>query len=101
MSDIGIVFPWWFTLGAALVIVLPVTTAIMLGLGAARFRARHLGHARRLSRLKWSLAIVAPFWLLGLGLGGWAVVGEIRKYIYEAHHYFALDKAQEVDGIAL
>ena len=30
MSDISIVFPWWFTLGAALVIALPVTTAIMV-----------------------------------------------------------------------
>jgi hypothetical protein len=53
VSDIGIVFPWWFTLGAALMIALPVTTAIMVGLGVAASRARHLGHARRLTGVKW------------------------------------------------
>lgn len=45
-----------------------------------------------------------PSWLrsglLGLGLGGWAIVSEIHKQIYEVRHYFTLDKAQEVDGIA-
>ena len=100
MSDIGIVFPWWFALGVALMIALPVTTAIMVGLGVAAFRARRLGHARLLAGLKWSTSIVVPFWLLGLGFGGWAMVSEIRKQIYEARHYFTLDKAQEVDGIA-
>jgi hypothetical protein len=100
VSDIGIVFPWWFALGAALMVALPVTTAIMLGLGVAAFRARRLGSARRLARLKWSLSVVAPFWLLGLGLGGWAMVGEIRRQIYEERHYFTLDQAREVDGIA-
>ena len=44
---------------------------------------------------------MAPFRLLGLGLGGWAMVSDIRKQIYEARHYFTLDKAQEIDGIAL
>ena len=100
VSDIGIVFAWWFTLGAALMIALPVTTAIMVGLGVAVSRARRLGHARRLAGLKWSTSVVAPFWLLGLGFGGWAVVSEIRNQIYEIRHYFTLDKAQEVDGIA-
>jgi hypothetical protein len=100
VSDIGIVFPWWFALAAALVIALPVTSAIMLGLGAAAFRARRLGHARRLRGVLWSTAIVAPFWLLGLGLGGWAMVGEIRNQIYQARHYFTLDEAREVDGVA-
>jgi hypothetical protein len=99
VSDIGIVFPWWFTLAAALVIALPVTTAIMVGLGAAASRARRLGHARRFARLIWSTSIVAPFWLLGLGFGGWAAVSEIRRQIYGVRHYFTLDTAQEVDGI--
>jgi hypothetical protein len=100
VSDIGIAFPWWFTLGAALMIALPVTSAIMLGLGVAASRARRRGHARRLAGLKWSTSIVAPFWLLGLGFGGWAMVSEIRKQIYEVRHYFTLDKAQKVDDIA-
>ena len=100
MSDIGIVFPWWFILSLAVMIALPVTTAIMVGLGVAAFRARRLGQARRLARLKWSMSVVAPFWLLGLGFGGWAAVSEIHKQIYEARHYFTLDRAQEVDGIA-
>jgi len=43
---------------------------------------------------------VAPFWLPGLAFGGWYVVSEIRERIYEARHYFTLDKAREVDGIA-
>jgi hypothetical protein len=100
VSDIGIVFPWWFTFGAALMIALPVTTAIMVGLGVVASRARRRGHARRLAGRKWSASIVAPFRLLGLGFGGWAVVSEIRKQIYEVRHYFTLDMAQEVDGIA-
>lgn len=100
MSDIGIVFPWWFSLGAALVIALPATTAIIVGLGVAAYRARRLGHARRLAGFKWSAFIVAPFWLVGVGFGGWAGVSEIREQIYEARHYFTLDKAREVDGIA-
>jgi hypothetical protein len=100
VSDIGIVFPWWFTLGAALMIALPVTTAIIVGLGVAASRARRLGHARRLAGVKWSMSIVAPFWLVGLSFGGWAVVSEIRRHIYDLRHYFTLAKAQEVDGIA-
>ena len=100
VSDVGIVFPWWFILGVALMIALPVTTAIMVGLGVAASRARRRGHARRLAGLKWSASIVAPFWLLGLAFGGWYVVSEIRERIYEARHYFTLDKAREVDGIA-
>ena len=69
MSDIGVVFPWWFTLGAALMIALPVTTAIMVGLGVAASRGRHLGHARRLAGIKWSMSIVAPFWFVELSFG--------------------------------
>ena len=100
MSDVGIVFPWWFILGVALMIALPVTTAIMVGLGVAASRARRRGRARRLAGLKWSASIVAPFWLPGLAFGGWYVVSEIRERIYEARRYFTLDKAREVDGIA-
>jgi hypothetical protein len=100
VSDIGIVFPWWFALGVALMIALPVTTAVMAGLGVAAARARRLGHARRLAGLKWSMSIVAPFWLLGLGFGGLAMVSEIRRQIYGARHYFTLDTSRAVDGIA-
>src|SRR6516225_6882163 len=80
-------------------IALPVTTAI-IGLGVAASRARRRGRARRLAGLKWSASIVALFWLPGLAFGGWYVVSEIRERIYEARHYFTLDKAREVDGIA-
>ena len=100
MSDIGIGFPWWFTLGVALMIALPVTTAIMVGLGVVAYRARRRGQTRRLLGLKWSMSIVAPFWLLGLGFGAWVKVGEISRHIYDLRHYFTLAKAEEVDGIA-
>jgi hypothetical protein len=100
VSDIGIGFPWWFTLGVALMIALPVRTAIMVGLGVVAYRARRRGQTRRLLGLKWSMSIVAPFWLLGLGFGAWVKVGEISRHIYDLRHYFALAKAQEVDGNA-
>jgi hypothetical protein len=57
--------------------------------------------ARRLTRLKCSLIVVAPFWLLGLGVGGWTTLSFILKQVAEAQHYFTLDKAVEVDGITL
>ena len=101
MSDVGIVFPWWFALGVALMMALPVTTAIMVGLGAAAYRARRRGQTRRLAGLKWSMSIVAPVWLLGLGFGGWVKVGEISRQIYDLRHYFTLAEAQEVDGTVL
>src|SRR5580693_6288566 len=81
-------------------IALPVTTAIMVGLGVVAYRARRRGQTRRLLGLKWSMSIVAPFWLLGLGFGAWVKVGEISRHIYDLRHYFALAKAQEVDGNA-
>jgi Kef-type K+ transport system membrane component KefB len=40
VSDIGIIFPLWFSVGLALLVALPVTTAIMAGLGVAAYRIR-------------------------------------------------------------
>jgi hypothetical protein len=101
VSDIGIEFPPLFVVGLALLFALPVTTAIMAGLGIAWRRLRRRDPNRRLTALKWSAAIVAPFWLSGLVLGGLWLVSEIEREIYGAQHYFMLDKAAEIDGVTL
>ena len=101
MSDIGIEFPPFFIVALALVLALPVTTAIMVGLGIAWRRLRRRDPTRRLTGLKWGAIVVAPLWLAGLVLGGLWLVSEIEREIYGAQHYFTLDKAAEIDGIAL
>ncbi len=101
MSDIGLSFSPWFIVGLALMIALPVTTAIVVGLGAAAYRIRRRDRTRRLTGLKWGAIIVAPLWLVGLGFGGLMLVSEIHRHIEEAQHDFTLDKAATVDGIAL
>lgn len=101
MSDIGIIFPFWFTAGLALIVALPVTTAIMVGLGVAAYRIRRRDRTRRLTGLKWSAIIIGPFWLGELALGGWMLVSLIHANIENAQRYFTLDKAAEIDGIVL
>jgi hypothetical protein len=101
VSDIGIEFPPLFAIGLALLLALPVTTALMAGLGIAWRRLRRRDPDRRLTALKWSTAVVAPFWLAGLILGGLWLVSEIEREIYGAQHYFRLDKAAEIDGVRL
>lgn len=101
MSDIGLNFPFWFTAALALVVALPVTTAIMAGLGIAAYCIRRRDPARRLTALKWTAIAVGPFWLVGLVLGGLLLVSEIQRHIEIAQDYFTLDKATEIDGVAL
>jgi hypothetical protein len=101
VSDIGLDFPPWFTVGFALILALPVTTAIMAGLAIAWRRHRRRAPARRLTTLKWSAIVIAPLWLAGLGFGGLLLVAEIRKQAENAQRYFTLDKAAEIDGVAL
>jgi len=101
VSDIGFIFPFWLTVALALVLALPVTTVIMAGLGVAAYRIRRRDRTRRLTGLKWSAIIVAPFWFGGLALGGWMLVATIWGQIDEAKRYFTLDKAAEIDGVAL
>jgi hypothetical protein len=101
VSDIGIEFPPLFIVGLALLFALPVTTALMAGLGIALRRLRRRDPNRRLTALKWSAAVVAPFWLTGLIFGGLWLVSEIEREIYVAQHYFTLGKAAEIDGISL
>jgi len=101
VSDIGIIFPLWFTIGFALIVALPITTAALAGLGIAWRRIRRRDPTRRLAALKWSAIAVAPFWLTGLGLGAWLLISETQRVISNAQRYFTLDKAAEIDGIAL
>jgi hypothetical protein len=101
LSDIGLSFSPWFIVGLALMIALPVTTAIVAGLGAAAYRIRRRDPTRRLTGLKWGAIIVAPLWLVGLGFGGSLLVSDILKHIANAQHDFTLDTAATVDGIAL
>jgi hypothetical protein len=101
VSDIGIEFPPLFIVGLALLFALPVTTAFMAGLGIVWRRLRRRDPNRRLTALKWSAAVVAPFWLTGLIFGGLWLVSEIEREIYGAQHYFMLDKAAEIDGVSL
>jgi hypothetical protein len=101
VSDIGLNFPLWFTIGFALLLALPVTTAIMAGLAIARRRLRRRDPTRRLTALKWSTIVIAPFWLAGLGVGGLLLVAELRERAENAQRYFTLGKAAEIDGVAL
>jgi hypothetical protein len=99
LSDINIIFPLSFTIGLALLLALPVTTAVLAALGIAWRRIRRRDPTRGLTALKWSAIAVAPFWLAGLG--GWILISETQRAISNAQHYFTLDKAAEIDGIAL
>jgi hypothetical protein len=101
VSDINIIFPLSFTIGLALLLALPVTTAVLAGLGIAWHRIRRRDPTRRLRGLKWNAIAVAPLWLAGLGLGAWLLISETQRAISNAQHYFTLDKAAEIDGIAL
>jgi hypothetical protein len=101
VSDIGIAFPMWSAVGFVLVLALPATTAVLAGLGVAWCRAHRRNLVRRLTVLKWSAIAVAPFWLAGVGFGGWLLVTEIRDRAENAQRYFTLDKAAEIDGIGL
>lgn len=101
MSDINLNFPPWLLVGLALMIALPVTTVVMAGLGTAAYRIRRRDRSRRLAGIKWTALIVAPFWLGGLVFGSVWLISEIHRQLEGAAHYFTLDKAAEVDGIAL
>jgi hypothetical protein len=101
VSDIGIVFPAWFAIGFVLLLALPVTTAVLAGLGIAWRRIRRRDPARRLTALKWSAIAVAPLWLAALAFSGWLLIADIESAISESQHYSTLDKASEIDGISL
>ena len=100
MSDIGFIFPFWFKAGFALIVALPVTTVIMLGLGIVAYCGRR-DSAQPLTALKWTAIIIGPFSLGGLAFGIWMLIGMIRAQIDQAQRYFTLDKAAEIDGVAL
>lgn len=101
MSDIGIPFPLWFTAALALFLALPVTTAIMAGLGIAWYRLRRRDPAQRLTGLKWAAITVAPLWFIGLVFGGGMLISELHRLHEGAQRYFSLDKAAEIDGVTL
>ncbi|HEV2187536.1 MAG TPA: hypothetical protein VGR70_10025, partial [Stellaceae bacterium] len=99
--DFGFIFDFLFIAALVLIFALPVTTAIMAGLGIAAYRIRRRDPARRLTALKWTAIAIGPFWIGGIVLGSLFLVSEIRSHIETAQRYFTLDKAAEVDGAAL
>jgi hypothetical protein len=101
MSDIGLIFPVWFFAGLALVFALPITTAILAGIGIAAYRIRRRDPSRRLIGVRWTAIIVAPFWLAGATVGALGLISEIQRENYGAQHYFTLDQAAEIDGVTL
>jgi hypothetical protein len=101
LSDIGINFPIGFVFWLALILVLPVTTAILAGLGIAAYRIRRRDRTRRLTGLKWSAIAVTPFWIGGIAFGGWILFSTVLAKTESAQRYFTLDKAAEIDGVAL
>jgi hypothetical protein len=107
MSDISIVFPRWLIAWIWLGEAVPVTTLLMLGLGAAfllgRRRAhRHVPLGRRLT---WPLAfvgaVVGAAWIAGIGFWVARLADQIQSDIYQARHHYRLETATVVAGIAL
>src|SRR4051812_31132008 len=101
MSDITFIFPFWFEAGFALIVALPVTTVILLGLGIAAYRRRRVDPGQPLAAFKWMAIIIGAFWLGGLGFDASMLIGTMRARIDEAQRYFTLDMAAEIDGITL
>ena len=89
----------WIWLGEAL----PVTTLVMLALGAAFLLGRRRVHLRR--RLTWPVAVVAAVvgaaWIAGIGFWAARFADQIRSDIYQARHHYRLETAAVVAGIAL
>jgi hypothetical protein len=103
MSDISIVFPFWMIAWIWLGEALPVTTLLMLGLGAAYFLGRRRVRLRR--RLAWPLAaaaaVVGATWIAGIGFWAARLADQIGSDIYQARHHYRLEAATVVAGIAL
>ncbi|HSY87496.1 MAG TPA: hypothetical protein VLA85_13085, partial [Verrucomicrobiae bacterium] len=82
---------------------LPVTTLLMLGLGAAYFLGRRRVRLRR--RLAWPLAaaaaVVGATWIAGIGFWAARLADQIGSDIYQARHHYRLEAATVVAGIAL
>ena len=101
MSDIGFIIDFWLIAALALIVALPATTAIMATAGIAAYRIRKRDPAHPLTALKWTAITIGPFWVGGLVFGSVFLANEIRHHIEEARRYFTLDKAAEINGVAL
>jgi hypothetical protein len=107
MSDISIVFPFWMIAWIWLGEALPVTTLLLLGLGAAYFLGRRRVRLRR--RLAWPVAVVGAVvgaavgaaWIAGIGFWAARLADQIGSDIYQARHHYRLETATVVAGIAL
>ena len=107
MSDISIVFPFWMIAWIWLGEALPVTTLLLLGLGAAYFLGRRRVRLRR--RLAWPVAVlgaavaavVGAAWIAGIGFWAAGFADQIGSDIYQARHHYRLEAATVVAGIAL
>jgi hypothetical protein len=107
MSDISIVFPFWMIAWIWLGEALPVTTLLLLGLGAAYFLGRRRVRLRR--SLAWPVAVVGAAvaavvgaaWIAGIGFWAARLADQIGSDIYQARHHYRLEAATVVAGIAL
>ena len=103
MSDISITFPPWFIAWVWLGEAVPVTTLVMVALGAAFLLARRRVKLRR--RLTWPVTIVAAVvgaaWIAGIGFWAASLADQVRSDIYQAKHHYRLETATVVAGIAL
>jgi hypothetical protein len=81
MSDISFVFPFWMNAWIWLSQALPVTTLLMLALGAAFLLGRRRVRLRR--RLAWPVAVVAVVvgaaWIAGIGFWAAGLADQIRS----------------------
>jgi len=107
MSDISFVLPFWMIAWIWLGQALPVTTLLMLGLGAAFLLGRRRVRLRRW--LTWPVAIlpaavaavVGAAWIAGIGFWAAGLADQIRSDNYRAQHHYRLETASVVAGIAL
>src|SRR5262245_32383882 len=99
MSDISITFPpWviaWFLLGEAA----PVSTVLVIGLGAGLLLSRGSRRTGLRLCLKGAFAIAALAWIGGISVWAFRLADLVRSEIYEAQHHYRLGKATVFAGI--
>src|SRR4029077_15140196 len=97
MSDISIVFPRWMIAWIWLGEAAPVTTLVMIGLGAAFVLGRRRFRLRR--GLTWPVAVVGAVvaavvgaaWIAGIGFWAARLADQIGSDIYQARHHYRLE----------
>src|ERR1700757_2413026 len=102
MSDIGLNFSALDILEAGAIIAVPVTTILLVILGARRLGAR--GSTQRRGR-RWVLNAgiigVAPLWAIGAGILAWLLVDDLIEEMHAASRHFTLTGERSISGIPL